>query len=68
MSGRWITEKAFADLHSLHRQTLANWQSADLKAGRTEAEPGYPQYRRYGRSVRYWYIAEVSPARLVAAA
>jgi hypothetical protein len=53
-NGRWVTEKLFADFHGLSRQTLCNWRYRDRKAGRDQAESGYPQYRRFGRAVRYW--------------
>lgn len=52
--GRWVTEQVYAELHCLSRQTLANWRYRDNKAGRDQAESGYPQYRRFGRAVRYW--------------
>ena len=39
--------------HDFHPQTLANWRHKDRKAGRTEARPGYPVYRRFGKAVRY---------------
>ena len=35
-------------------QTLANWRYRDRMAGRSGALPGYPQYRRFGRAIRYW--------------
>jgi len=56
MAGRWISERAFANLHGLSKQTLANWRYRDHKAGRAEAGPGYPQYRYFGRAVRYWLV------------
>jgi hypothetical protein len=49
----WITASQYAELHSMSKQTLANWRYADLRAGRQEAAPGYPKYRRFGGSVRY---------------
>jgi hypothetical protein len=51
--GRWVTEKAFSDLTAIPRQTLANWRSRDRAAGRAGAAPGYPEYRRFGRAIRY---------------
>lgn len=52
--GKWVTEKVYAEVHSLSKQVLANWRHRDLLAGRTEAGPGFPMYRRFGRAVRYW--------------
>lgn len=49
LEGHWVTEREFARIHSLHRQTLCNWRYEDRKAGRDHAEIGYPQYRRFGR-------------------
>lgn len=48
-----MTGKVFARFHSLAPQTLANWRYQDRKAGRTTAGPGFPQYRRFGKAVRY---------------
>src|ERR1700733_2745164 len=53
-AGRWITETEYARIHALSRQTLCNWRYQDRKAGRKEARRGFPQYRRFGRAVRYW--------------
>jgi hypothetical protein len=53
-SGRWVTEREYAAHFRLARQTLTNWRCADAKAGRAEALPGYPRYRRFGCAVRYW--------------
>lgn len=53
-AGRWVTEKLYADLHGLSKQTLTNWRYRDRKAGRDQAGPGYPQYRYFGHAVRYW--------------
>jgi hypothetical protein len=55
--GRWVTELAYAEHFSLSRQTLINWRYRDSHAGRTEAQPGFPRYRRFGRAVRYWLEA-----------
>ena len=52
--GRWVTEQAYADTFGLARQTLANWRYLDGQGGRSEAAPGYPVYRRFGRAIRYW--------------
>jgi hypothetical protein len=51
--GRWVTEGAYSEIYSIPRQSLANWRYRDLRAGRTEALPGYPRYRRFGKAVRY---------------
>jgi hypothetical protein len=56
-AGRWITERQYAELTSISKQTLANWRFRDKKAGRSGAAPGFPVYRRFGRSVRYWVDA-----------
>ena len=61
--GRWIKEAEFASIHGLSRQTLCNWRYRDRKAGRTEALPGYPQYRYFGCAVRYWLPPELPAAR-----
>ena len=61
--GRWIKEAEFASIHGLNRQTLCNWRYRDRKAGRTEALPGYPQYRYFGCAVRYWLPPELPAAR-----
>jgi hypothetical protein len=50
---RWVSEKVFAEIHGLSRQTLTNWRYRDRRAGRREAPPGYPQYRYFGSAVRY---------------
>ena len=63
--GRWIKEAEFASIHGLSRQTLCNWRYRDRKAGRTEALPGYPQYRYFGCAVRYWLPPELPTARLL---
>ena len=65
-AGHWIKEAEFASMHELSRQTLCNWRYRDRKAGRTQASPGYPQYRYFGRAVRYWLPAEAPAARLPA--
>jgi len=57
-SGRWVTEEVYAKLHSISRQTLNNWRYLDRKAGRRQAEAGYPQYRYFGAAVRYWVPSE----------
>ncbi len=49
----WITTRELAARLGLSRATLANWRSADLRAGRLGAAPGRPVYRRFGRAVRY---------------
>ena len=58
LPGRWIKDAEFARIHGLSRQTLCNWRYRDRKAGLTQAAPGYPQYRYFGRAVRYWLAAE----------
>ena len=52
--GRWVSEKVYSELHSISRQTLTNWRYRDRLAGLSEAAPGYPRYKRFGRAVRYW--------------
>lgn len=52
-AGVWITEKEYAALYALNRQTLSMWRFDDRKAGRTCALPGYPTYRKIGNAVRY---------------
>ncbi len=58
VAGRWVTEREYAALHSLHPATLCNWRFRDRKAGRTEAAPGFPAYRRFGKAVRYWLASD----------
>lgn len=53
-SGRWVTERTYAEIHGLAKNTLANWRWRDRVAKRPEAAPGTPQYRRFGRAIRYW--------------
>ena len=55
---RWVTEAQYSDIYSISRQTLANWRFHDSRAGRTEARPGYPTYRRFGRAIRYLLESE----------
>ena len=50
---RWIPGKTYAEIHGLHPQTLANWRREDKLSGRSEARPGFPPYRRFGKAVRY---------------
>ena len=61
LAGRWVTERLFAEIHDIHPQTLANWRYFDRKAGRRQAEPGYPVYRYFGKAVRYWLAAPSVP-------
>jgi len=58
-AGRWVTEKTYALAFNLSRQTLANWRFRDRKAGRSEAQADFPQYKRFGRAVRYWVPHEL---------
>ena len=55
---RWVSEKAYATRHGLSRQTLCNWRYRDRLAGRTEAEVGFPVYRKFGQAVRYLLESE----------
>jgi hypothetical protein len=50
---KWVSESEYARIHGLSRQTLTNWRWRDAKEGRKEALPGFPEYRRFGRAVRY---------------
>lgn len=50
---KWVTERQYAQIHQLSPQTLRNWRHQDRQAGRGEAAPGYPPYRRFGGAVRY---------------
>ncbi len=54
-AGFWDSDKLYSQLFGIPRQTLATWRFYDKKAGRLEAEPGKPRYRRWGRSVKYWF-------------
>jgi hypothetical protein len=51
--GRWVSERTYAELHGLARQTLCNWRHQDKKASRGP-QPGKPLYKRFGAAVRYW--------------
>jgi hypothetical protein len=59
--GRWVSEQTYANVYGLSRQTLTNWRYRDKLAGRSEAAPGFPIYRRFGKAVRY-LLAEPQPA------
>jgi hypothetical protein len=50
---RWVTERVYAEVYGLSRQTLTNWRYRDRLAGRSTAAPGQPVYRTFGRAVRY---------------
>ncbi len=50
---KYVREKTYAKIYDFNPQTLANWRHEDLKAGRLEARPGFPQYVRFSRAVRY---------------
>lgn len=50
---RWATPREYGIIHEISEQTLANWRYQDRLAGRTEALPGYPVYRKFGAAVRY---------------
>jgi len=52
--GRWVTEKQYSEIHSIPKASLANWRFRDRMAQRPGAAPGMPQYRHFGRAVRYW--------------
>lgn len=56
--GRWVPTREYGAIYSLPPQTLDTWRYKDSLAGRSEALPGYPRYRRYGRAVRYWVPAQ----------
>jgi hypothetical protein len=60
-AGRWVTGKVYGEIHNIHPQTLANWRYFDRKAGRRQAEPGYPVYRYFGKAVRYWLATSSVP-------
>lgn len=65
--GKWVTEAVFAGISGLARQSLTNWRARDRKAGRRQAEPGYPHYAYFGAAVRYWLADEIiSPTAAVA--
>jgi len=57
-AGRWVSEAVYAERHALAKQTLTNWRYRDHLAGRTQALPGFPVYRRFGRAIRYWLEPE----------
>lgn len=55
--GRWITARDYSELHSIPVKSLDAWRYRDHLQGRTTAAEGYPVYRRFGRSIRYWVPA-----------
>jgi hypothetical protein len=57
--GRWVSDREYAELADLPRQTLANWRFRDRKAGRRQPDPSYPIYRYFGGAVRYWLSEEI---------
>ena len=57
--GRWVSERLYSEFTGLKPQSLCNMRYRDRKAGRDHSLPGYPLYRRFGRSVRYWLPAEL---------
>jgi hypothetical protein len=56
----WVTAERYSQIYSISVQTLANWRFKDRRAGRTEARPGFPRWRRFGRAVRYLLEEETS--------
>ena len=52
--GQWVKDTVYARIHGIHRQTLANQRYRDRKAGRSGAALGYPFYKKFGGSIRYW--------------
>ena len=52
--GREVTPKVYSALKGISENTLGAWRLEDQRAGRNEALPGKPVYRRYGRAIRYW--------------
>jgi hypothetical protein len=68
-SGRWVTAMVYAKIFALSEGTLATWRFQDKNAqpAREAALPGYPVYRRFGRSIRYWLpVGSYDPAVLSA--
>ena len=49
----WVTAREYSKRHNIHLCTLGNWRFRDLQAGRSSAPDGYPEYRRFGRAIRY---------------
>ncbi len=53
LEARLVTEAEYSQLTGIARGTLRNWRYQDRREGRDGARPGYPEYRRFGRAVRY---------------
>jgi hypothetical protein len=60
--GTWTTARRYAGFFGVDEQVLANWRYRDKKAGRETAMPGYPQYRRFGKAIRYFVPEDSKPA------
>jgi hypothetical protein len=60
--GTWTTARRYSRFFDVDEQVLANWRYRDKKAGREQALPGYPQYRRFGKAVRYFVPEDAKPA------
>lgn len=61
-TGKWVSAKVYATFFGLSQDTLGNWRWRDRRAGRSEAVPGFPVYRRFGRAVRYWLPSQNAPS------
>jgi|ERR1017187_609996 hypothetical protein len=58
--GQWVSERIFEKITGISRQTLTNWRYKDRKQKRATAPPGFPEYRLFGRTVRYWVGEELA--------
>ena len=63
LGGRWVSAPVYSALFGFSTQTLSNWRQQDRDAGLTEPRPGYPIYRKFGTSIRYWVADADSPSR-----
>ena|SRR5579872_3732112 len=63
--GQWVSERTFEEITGISRQTLTNWRYKDRKQGRTTAPPGFPEYRLFGRTVRYWVGEELAERTVI---
>ena len=53
-----MTAKQYGEIFQLSEQTLSNWRFLDRRAGRKAARPGFPVYRYFGGTVRYYLPAD----------
>lgn len=55
--GRYLTPKLYSAITGIPEQTLTNWRYKDRRGGLKRAPAGFPEYKYFGPSVRYWLAA-----------